>query len=177
MNFFTILTLMVLTTHIYAQDKSREFAVEWSPIHLVGLSVYEFALEVQVEGPHTVTAIFGKGTYQDPTIEKIKWDILEYGAQYRYYLGGEPSGFHGGLELLNIETELLDNSDITIRGVRGTGLAIGPMVGYKSQWDFGLVFNSQAGYQVIVAQAEAAGVEASEETGIFLLNLNVGWAF
>jgi hypothetical protein len=62
------------------------------------------------------------------------------------------------------------------------GFLIGPMLGWKAQWDFGLVLNSQLGYQKLFVTVDASDNGRNSSSGeisrnVLLLNLNVGWSF
>ncbi len=103
--------------------------------------------------------------------------MFEGGVQGRYYLlGSFENGMQIGAEMLGIyaSTNAGASSGIT---ATGTGLAVGPFLGYKYVAPFGLTLDLQGGVEVLAVSASGGGSSASAGAVIPLLNLNIGWSF
>jgi hypothetical protein len=64
---------------------------------------------------------------------------------------------------------------------KGAGLSIGPAIGYKHAFDFGLTLDGQLGISYLAARASATdgttSASGSESRIGPILNLNAGWSF
>lgn len=179
---FLLLAFACLTT-AHAQTE-RTFSLTMSPVHLA-FPIFEFTGEYAVSPKFGLAGIGGYGSTDleksdgtTTTTEEIP--VLELGAQAMYYPWGDfNGGMQVGAELLWIKVFIPEEEGVT---VSANGVAIGPLAGYKWVTSFGLTFVVQGGYQFLFAQAKAknsAGdeIESSVDSGIPLLNLNVGWSF
>lgn len=165
-------------------QSERKFSLTMSPIHLA-FPVLELTGEYALSPDFGIAAIGGYGSIEvekSNGISTSKEDIpiLELGAQAMYYPWGDfNGGMQLGAELLWLKIFIPEEEGVT---VSANGVAIGPMVGYKWILGFGLTFDVQGGYQFLFAQAKAknaAGeeLESSVDSGVPLLNLNMGWSF
>lgn len=163
---------------------SQRVSITFSPLHLIS-PIFELEAEIMVVPHFGVGVIGGIGSIEaetgDPEIGNERFQAYELGLQ----LAGYPlRDFHSlelGVEVLwvNVRSENIDGQDV--RG-EGSGIAVGPFVGYKLMTDVGFTFFVQGGLQMVTATAEATDAEGNtdtaEESGLIpLLNLNVGWSF
>ena len=166
--------LVIGSKLVMADDR---VVLEFSPFHLAK-SFFEFSLEKPLDDNSSMTFILGRGeSRSDETIE-ITTTVWGFGSQYRYYINQQLEGLHIGAEVYYI----MANASEDDFKAEADGFSIGPMLGWKAQWDFGLVLNFQLGYQKLFVTADASdngGNSASGEisTDLLLLNLNVGWSF
>ncbi|MDB5047377.1 MAG: hypothetical protein JWO30_448 [Fibrobacteres bacterium] len=171
-------------TAAHAQVEKR-FSLTMSPIHLA-LPALELTGEYALAPKFGVSAIAGFGSISiketdNSTLEtkSINIPFLELGGQMNYYLVGSfRHGMQLGGELLWIKLSLPKGEDVS-----GTanGVAVGPLIGYKWAARFGLTLMAQLGYEFLFAQAKTTDangneVESSTDSGIPLLNLNIGWS-
>ena len=163
-----------------AEEDLHDVSITFSPLHLL-FPIGEITAEVRLADRIGVAAIVGAGTitYQDPFGPEQTFTAFELGAQFRYYLVGDfDHGMQLGAELLWVHVSGEVEGGIT---GSGSGLAVGPFVGYKYSASFGLTFDAQLGVTAagIGAQAtDGTTTETRTETHVgVLLNLNAGWAF
>jgi hypothetical protein len=156
------------------------FSLTFSPIH-VFLPVMEVTGELAIGDHIGLAAIVGGGAI---TVERggseETFDVFELGAQFRYYpVGDFDHGMQVGFETLFVHV----SGEFEDEGITGTGsgLSVGPFIGYKYILPFGLTFDVQAGIAVDGIAARASNDVGSEEANEVhvspLLNLNVGWSF
>ena len=137
-----------------------------SPIHLA-MPVVELMGEFALSPKVSVAVVGGLGTYEG-------FSVSEFGGQLNLYATGNfDKGMQVGLEILYAS---VSGSIENVSGV-GNGLSIGPFIGYKGAFDFGLSIDIQLGVAFMTVQAEASGSTASAKATAPLLNLNVGWSF
>ena len=159
------------------------FALTVSPLHLIA-PIVEVTGEGRLTGRGGLALIGGVGSLKGEVNDAFgntsteSFGVWEVGASGRYYLVGDfDHGMQLGGEILYVD---VDVEGETVSGT-GSGLAIGPFLGYKVSADFGFTFDSQLGFQYLAggAEAESGGQTAEEEASevIVLLNLNIGWAF
>jgi hypothetical protein len=124
---------------------------------------------------------FGQVDAEDATGDEFDVAVWELGAQLGWYPLGTFDKLVLGAELtyLEVRADELPDTDVA---VVGSGLAVGPLVGYKFLTSVGFTFVAQAGFQYVALSAEAeedaAVVDEDERSRILpLLNLNVGWSF
>jgi hypothetical protein len=168
------LTGILLASSVAVVSADERIVLEFSPLHLV-IPVVEFTLEKPLDENTSVAGILGYGS---PTESGIVVNTWEFGAQYRYYVNDHLDGFHLGAEALYLSASASENGV----SVGVDGIAIGPMLGWKAQWESGLVLNSQIGYQKMFITLDANDDNGNEAEGdasgdIILLNLNLGWSF
>lgn len=166
-------------------DVQHQVSITISPVHLF-LPVIELTGEYRVADKIGVSAILGAGRVETGGTTsggspENKFLVIEGGTQFRYYpVGTFVHGMQLGTEILFIYIDRDETDDIS---VSGEGLAIGPFIGYKVATDGGFTFDTQVGFEYVVARAHreesttATAAEKSADTFIVLLNLNVGWSF
>lgn len=152
-----------------------------SPLHLF-LPVVELTVEFRPLAHLGIAVIGGYGSYEfEDRVEDVRVRVLEIGGQVVWY----PQYAFGGLQLgaevvwLDVESDEFRNG--TVLGT-ATGLAIGPLIGYKLMTSAGFTFVAQGGFQYVTAQGEASDQfgtvdSAEDEDFVPLLNLNLGWSF
>ena len=186
-----VAVLVFVPTSVLAQEEAAEidddvqhsFSITLSPFHLV-LPMGELTGEYRVTDKIGVAAILGVGQVKTKmvTVSGTREDsffAIDAGAQFRYYpVGNFIHGMQLGAEILFVYVNL-NETDST--SASGTGLAIGPFVGYKIATDIGFTFDAQLGFDYLAVQGTASdsGVSVAESDSRFglLLNLNVGWSF
>lgn len=177
---YIFLGLLAAFSPINAQSE-KTFSLTISPIHLA-FPVVELTGEMAVSPKLGIAGIggFGSITAENNLGEKKSIPVLELGGQAAYYVVGSfRHGMQVGAEAMWLKVFIPEKEGVS---VSTNGLAIGPLLGYKWAARFGLTFLVQGGYQWLFAQAkgtDAAGneIEASQDSGIPLLNLNAGWSF
>jgi hypothetical protein len=109
---------------------------------------------------------------------KLRFNVLEFGGQLRYYATGNfRRGLQVGVEILYV------NVDTKVEGIAGvaSGLAIGPFFGWKMTTFAGFTLDLQGGIAV-----ETVGVRVSDSAStsttteidfIPMANINLGWSF
>jgi hypothetical protein len=159
----------------------RTVSLTMSPIHLL-LPVFELMLEARPVDHLGLALIGGAGSVKSSSSSgSEKFSAYELGAQVVWY---PMKPFHGlvvGAEALYVKVESDELSEGEVRG-SGTGLAVGPLVGYKVLTSGGFTFVAQGGLEYIAVQAEASdkagnSSEADDSRWIPLVNLNLGWSF
>ncbi|MBI5325443.1 MAG: hypothetical protein HZB41_09270 [Ignavibacteriae bacterium] len=137
-----------------------------SPIHLI-MPVVELMGEFALKPTVSIALIGGLGTYEG-------FSVYEIGGQLNFYLTGNfDQGMQAGIEILHAS---VSGEVQNISGV-GQGLSIGPFIGYKGAYDFGLSIDLQLGIGIMTARAEAGGSTASANATAPFLNFNLGWSF
>jgi hypothetical protein len=162
-------------------DRLHDFSLTISPIHLL-FPIVELTGEFRVGNQLGIAAIAGGGSMSvtNFTGEELSFTVLEFGSQVRWYaLGDFDHGMQLGAELLYIYVSgSFERGSVT---GTGSGLAMGPFIGYKISTDVGFTFDAQLGVQLAGIAARASdgttAAEASDMQAIPLLNLNAGWAF
>jgi hypothetical protein len=105
--------------------------------------------------------------------------VYELGGQYNVYvLGSFDQGMQLGVEVLYLHA----NVDAASVSGAGSGLAVGPLAGYKIITSGGFTFVGQLGVEFLAIKAKAADTAGNSASGqdkatIPLLNLNIGWSF
>ncbi|HIA03453.1 MAG TPA: hypothetical protein EYN66_16360 [Myxococcales bacterium] len=184
--FVVVAGILISGTAFSAEEKASKYrvAVTVSPIHLV-LPMGELTAEIALPHDLSVAVIlgFGQVTVKSTNIltkaeNNQQFTVIEAGAQLRYcVLGDFDHGMQVGAEFLYLQV------DGEVGSVTGgaNGLSIGPFVGYKIAWDFGLTLDIQAGASFLAVDASASdgNVSASTESSAIapLVNLNLGWSF
>ena len=137
-----------------------------SPIHLA-MPVVELMGEFAIKPEMGVAVIGGLGSYHD-------FSVFEIGGQLNLYLIGDfDQGMQGGIELLYAS---VSGSIEEVSGI-GQGLSVGPYLGYKGAFSFGLSIDFQFGIAVIIPTAEDNSSSTSDKGLYPFLNFNVGWSF
>ncbi len=144
-------------------SKQHIVSITMSPL-LLFLPVAEVSGEFRITEKMGASAIVGIGG-------PLGLLMLEFGAQYRYYLIGS---FDHGMEL-GAQTSV-----VLFPELNAVGFAVSPFVGYKIATNVGFTFEAQVGpsFTVVGATATLTGVNAVANGSIgLLLNLSVGWSF
>jgi hypothetical protein len=158
----------------------RSVSLTISPLHLI-LPIVELMGDIRVLEKLSIAAILGFGTVQlTGAFAGERATVFEAGTQIKLYaIGDFDHAMQLGLEALYIHlSATLDASGVT---GTGSGLAIGPFIGYKWIARFGLTIDLQVGAQLAGIFAEASDGTTTEEDSttelVPLLNLNFGWSF
>ncbi len=186
-----VAVLVVVPTGVFAQeatakiddDVQHSYSITLSPFHLV-LPMGELTGEYRVTDKIAVAAILGVGQVKTKTVTvsgtiEDSFFAIDAGAQFRYYpVGNFIHGMQLGAEILFVYVNLNETGSTS---ASGTGLAIGPFVGYKIATDIGFTFDAQLGFEYMAVQSTASdsgiSVTGSDSKFGLLLNLNVGWSF
>jgi hypothetical protein len=162
----------------------RYVSVSLSPLHLLS-PIFELHVEAMLT-PHLGVAVLGGiGSIgvesPDPAINGEKFTAYELGAQIVGYPLKEFSSLQLGAELLWLKVATENFADTDISGT-ASGVAVGPLVGYKFIADIGFTLFVQGGVEYVVASAEASDTQGNSATAedsawIPLLNFNLGWSF
>ena len=152
-------------------EPDRVFSLTWSPLHLI-LPVVELTGEFKPMPHFGVSVIAGVGSVTD-SMTKVSGRALEGGGQINWYPLRDFAGLDFGVEALylSIDNVNLDSS------ATAAGLAIGPFIGYKAMFPFGLTLVAQLGVEFVAAKAQSSSAMADQKDVIPLLNLNAGWSF
>jgi hypothetical protein len=164
-------------------DDAPFLSLTFSPLHLI-LPMFEASVEARVGDYCGIAVLGGVGSMSvdfvdaDDDVSVALWSI---GAQVVAY----PLEPFESLQL-GIEAQYLSASiDGELDGRRvsgiGSGLAIGPLVGYKLVVDVGFTLFVQGGVAFIAIEADAedsSGDTATSESNRVLpmLNFNIGWS-
>ena len=169
-------TMMAVTPALAQDAEPRLDSLTISPFHML-VPMFEASYEMHFNEAVSMAVITGFGQQSN---ELTTVNVSEIGTQMRYYFSPTYEGLHAGFEALYVTVSGDDAGSVE---VAGEGLAIGPLMGWKFVLDSGLTFDLQGGYQFLVVKAEgedtATGDTASEseEAGVPLVNINVGWSF
>lgn len=170
---------VLLSAPVARANEGYIASITLSPLHLI-MPMGEVTAEFRIIDKLGIAAVFGAGTfiYTDVTPPTV----LEAGASLRYYVVGDfEHGMQLGAEVLyaHVATSTSEG-DVTVTGV-GSGLAVGPFIGYKIATRVGFTFDSQVGvtFAAVDAEASGGGQSASQSASLvgLLLNLNIGWSF
>ena len=158
----------------------RSVSLTISPVHLL-FPIVELTGDIRVLEKLSIAAILGFGTVQlSGSFADERATVFEAGTQIKFYpVGDFDHAMQLGVEVLYIHVSAtLDASGVT---GTGSGLALGPFIGYKWIASFGLTIDVQVGAQIAGIFAEASDGTTTEEDSttelIPLLNLNFGWSF
>jgi hypothetical protein len=159
----------------------HDVSLTFSPLHLF-LPVLEVTGEFRIHKIMGIAAIGGIGSI---SIENAGPDVpshaavYELGGQYRVYpIGSFEHGMQLGVEALYLHVSV---ENATVSGF-GSGLALGPFVGYKIITSVGFTFDAQLGVEFLAVKAQVQDnggqtASATDKATIPLLNLNIGWSF
>lgn len=149
------------------------------------MPVFEATIEIRAHDHVGIALIggYGKVKTSDP-FRSYTFDVYEVGGQLVFYpISTFDKGLQLGAEALYVKVKTDDSytGSVTVSGA-GSGVAIGPFVGYKVGTSVGFTFVVQGGVQFMTAKAKAKdsnGTTATDEASdVFpLINLNLGWSF
>jgi hypothetical protein len=143
--------------------------------------VLEAHVEVRL-GPLGLSAFGGIGqvTVEREDEDDLRLKAYELGAIAMVYPIETFESLALGAELLWLK---VSDDELEEDGLTGfaSGVAVGPLLGYKSIGRTGFTFVAQGGVAYIAVHAEASddwdSAEADDEQWVPLLNLNLGWSF
>ncbi len=155
------------------------FSLTISPLHLL-LPLLELTGELRLGSQAGLALIAGGGrvTVREAGGPSVTFTALEGGGQLRYYVTGSfRRGLHVGAEILYMH---VNGAIQDVTGV-ASGLAMGPLVGWKTTSYAGFTFEVQGGVEVVTLGASVSdssgGASTSAVDYIPLVNLNIGWSF
>lgn len=162
----TLLSVPALAKGTYDHQVSLTF----SPVHLL-LAMGEVTGEFRAHEKVGVAGTIGLG-------KPSGFLAVEGGASGRWYpLGDFDHGMQVGAEVQYLALM----GEVSGIEASGSGLTMGPFLGYKIAAKFGLTFEIQTGAQYSFVSAQASGhgqTETASESDIgVLLNLQLGWSF
>ena len=197
MKIFMVIFIIFFTHNLNAESKEtndsesnsdqQKTSITISPIHLA-ISMLEVTSEYNLSPNIGLALVTGFGQFKSETkdisgnvVSEDKYTAIEFGTHFKYYFFDNFEGLHFGGEILYLFVDRAGDD----QGVKasGEGLAVGPFLGYKGMADIGFTWEIQAGYQFMLAKAEAeedeSGLTASTEqdASFPLINLNLGWSF
>jgi hypothetical protein len=146
------------------------------------LPLLEVEAEVRIGSMLGLAAFGGAGVVSVETEESGNESLAAYelGAKVLFYPIETFENLELGAEFLYINISSDDLGDDHVEGF-ATGIAVGPLLGYKTISEKGFTFSVQGGIAYIALHAEASSetdsAEESEQTWMPLLNLNLGWSF
>ena len=152
-------------------EPARRVSLTWSPLHLA-LPLVELTGEVRLRDHVGVAVIGGVGSVTDRATQ-VRGRAIEAGGQLHWYPLRPFAGLDVGVEALYLH---LDDVNLDAAAT-AAGLAIGPFVGYKAMFPFGLTLVAQVGFEVVAVRAETRNGMSNDRGIIPLLNLNAGWSF
>jgi hypothetical protein len=168
-------------------DRGHVVSVTFSPLHLIFPEVRLMG-EIKVNPKMSVAALAGYGsigvdTSGTPNVTVDRVTVWEAGGQFRYYpIGTFEHGMEVGAHVEYIGASASGSScDGKVFGA-GSGVLMGPFVGYKLATRVGFTLDLQGGvgYEVITASASGTNgntATASSNTFAPIVNLHMGWSF
>ena len=147
------------------------------------LPMLEVEAEVRLGTLLGLSAFGGVGQVSVDTAEDGNEELAVYelGGKVLFYPLEPFENLHLGAELLylHVSSDELGEGD-DIEGF-GTGIAVGPLLGYKTISEKGFTFVVQGGVARVALHAEAESetdrAEDDDTSWVPLLNLNLGWSF
>lgn len=181
-SFFVLLAGLAVPSLAFAMDPpdlptapataqaERHTSITFSPLHLV-LPMLEVTGERDLGNRISASGILGMGKSSGVT-------LYELGAQAAFRVLGDFD------DCIKLGGELLWVGGSASAGsvsATATGLAFGPMVGFKTTADFGLTGELDGGVDFFAARSEAhsgsmSATATAQKVGP-LLNIQVGWSF
>lgn len=136
----------------------RNVSITFSPLHLI-LPVFEATVEVRAHDHVGIALIGGYGQVKvSDVFSSYKFSVYEVGGQVLFYpISTFDKGLQLGAEALYVKVNTDDNyrGNVTVSGA-GSGLAVGPLVGYKFCTSGGFSFVVQGGVQFMTVKAKAS---------------------
>ena len=183
MGFLSCGLLLLGAGEARAANGDESFSLTMSPLHLFA-PILEIQGELRATDGLGVALIGGYGSLTvdgGPGLGDVPFRVVEVGSQIVWYPLDAFKSLQLGVEAMWIHVSTDDVGTFDATGF-ASGLAIGPLIGLKMIARPGFTAFIQLGYQFVAVHAEASdttGDSASgdEQTGILLLNLNLGWSF
>jgi hypothetical protein len=172
-----------------SHDPDKSFSLTFSPLHLI-LPVFLVTGEVKAF-PHfgvSFSAGYGSVTVEQPSSDGLSTDkfsaaTLLLGGRFACY-SRKFDGFVGGVQTQYVHLDGTGTASNTAIAGTGSGLAVGPFVGYKWTARGGFTLLAHIGVQYLAVRANAnandgSGQSASahQEDVSLLANLEIGWSF
>ncbi len=161
-----------------AAAPGRRWTLSISPAHLL-LPMLEATAELEALPGFGLAAVGGLGRFGDDDESYLAY---EAGLQARYYLIGDfTKGLQLGAEALWMGVRGGEEGSSVV--AVGSGLQVGPFLGYKIVAGPGFTFELQVGAQYLLVEMEArdssdgTSASAADNELILLLNLGLGWTF
>jgi hypothetical protein len=159
----------------------RNVSLTISPLHVL-LPMLELQAEVRLGAAFGVAVFGGIGrtTLDGGPFDDEELTVYELGANATLYPieTFESLQLAAELKWVKVGSDELGSEDID---AVATGLAVGPLLGYKLITDAGFTFLVQGGVAYVVMEGESESDdsfdEESDETWVPLLNLKLGWSF
>jgi hypothetical protein len=145
------------------------------------LPMVEVEAEIRIGSMLGLAAFGGAGVVSVETEESGNESLNAYelGAKVLFYPIEPFENLELGAEFLYVNISSDDLGDDHVEGF-ATGIAVGPLLGYKTISEKGFTFSVQGGIAYIALHAEASSdtdaAEESDQTWMPLLNLNLGWS-
>jgi hypothetical protein len=146
------------------------------------LPMAEVEAEIRIGSMLGLAAFGGAGVVSIETEESGNESLTayEFGAKVLVYPIEPFENLELGAEFLYVNVSSDDLGDDHVEGF-ATGIAVGPLLGYKTISEKGFTFSVQGGIAYIALHSEASSdtdaAEESDQTWMPLLNLNLGWSF
>jgi hypothetical protein len=170
-----------------SHDPDKSFSLTFSPLHLI-LPVFLVTGEVKAL-PHfgvSFSAGYGSITVQQPSSDGFSTDTFSAAAlllvtRLSFY-SRKFDGFVGGVQTQYVHIDGTGTASNTAVAGAGSGLAVGPFIGYKWTAKGGFTLLAEGGVQYLAVQAHGndangQGASAHQETVSLLANLEIGWSF
>jgi hypothetical protein len=163
------------------EPSPRNISLTISPLRLL-VPMFEASLEVRL-GSFGVALLGGAGqvAIDGGELDGERLAAYELGGIVTFYPLESFENLSLGAELLWLKVNADDIGEDQIRGF-ASGIALGPLIGYKTIGETGFTFAIQGGVAYVVMHAEASNAyyeedEEDDRTLIPLVNLNLGWSF
>jgi hypothetical protein len=171
-----------------AEDQREEVvSLTFSPLHLL-LPLVEVQAEYKLIDGLGLSLIGGYGwptaaiEDENGVEEDVRFDVIEVGTQVMWYPLRKFRSLELGAEVMYLH--VWTNEPVGTENATGlaSGVALGPLVGYKFIVGPGFTGFVQGGVQFIAVHAEASddtgASESDDASAVSLnLNLNLGWSF
>jgi hypothetical protein len=181
---FVVCIAALFSSQAFAQEDTpapnrpirHNYSITFSPFHLAYPELFG-SYEQNLRSNISVGFVGGVGEYE-------QFSVMEAGVKWSYYLLGSfehgmPITIETGYAYLRAEEDELAED---VSG-SGSGMYIGPTIGYKYIADYGLTVNLAAGVQYIGVSARASDSstgrtisKSGDDIGP-LVRLLVGWSF
>jgi hypothetical protein len=163
------------------EPEPRNLSITVSPLRLL-VPLIEVQVELRL-GSFGIALLGGAGqvTIDGGELDGERLAAYELGAIFTGYPLETFENLTLGAEVLWLKLDADELGDDRIDGF-ASGVATGPLIGYKTIGDTGFTFSVQGGIAYVVVHAEASNAfdeyeEEDEQTWIPLVNLNLGWSF
>lgn len=165
-------------------------SLTFSPLHLI-FPELKGMVEVKIDPKFSVAVLGGIGSIKvDSTVtgpygttsSSDRFTVWELGGQATYYpVGDFEHGMQLGAQVEYLKVALDNGANATVLG-SGSGVAMGPFIGYKLATRVGFTLDLQGGVAYVAAKADASSTDGSSahkegSSVVPLVNLHIGWSF